>query len=172
MTSEPISTLGEGRHAASPQDKTIEVPPTSFHFDDRARLASYRRSAPRPPAAPAGALIALVVGLSVVYAEWGLYPQTYQGQSDANWALGFMILSTAGALRILMGNPGRHLASGVAILVSGLGFLVRALLITRDHSDIYAFEIICGTLLVLAAVMTLLSPALTPEPSPGPDPWG
>lgn len=172
MTSERTSTMGEGRHPASPQDKTIEVPPTSFHFDDRARLASYRRAAPRPPAAPAGALIALVVGLSVVYAEWGFYPQTYQGQSDANWALGFMILSTAGALRILMGNPDRHLASGVAILVSGLGFLVRALLITHDPPDINAFEIICGTLLVLAALMTLLSPALTLEPAPGSDPWG
>ena len=172
MTSDRISTTGEGRHAASPQDSTIEVRPTCYHFDDRARLASYRRRAPRPPAAPAGALIALLVGLSVMYAEWGLYPQTYQAQSDATWALGFMILSTAGALRILMGNPGRHLASGVAILVSGLGFLVRSLLITRDHSDTYAFEIICGTLLVLAALMTLMSPALTLEPPPGSDPWG
>ena len=172
MTSEHISTMGEGRRAAIPQDTTIEVRPTSYHFDDRARLASYRRTAARPPAAPAGALIALLVGVSVVYAEWGLYPQTYQGQSDATWALGFMILSTAGALRILMGNPGRHLPSGVAILVSGLGFLVRPLLITRDPWDTYAFEIVCGTLLVLAALMTLLSPALTTEAPPGPDPWG
>lgn len=173
MTSDRISPRGEGRHPASPQDTTIEVPATGYHFDDRARLASYRRTAPRPPAAPAGALIALLVGLSVVYAEWGFYPQTLRGQQDAMWALGFMILSTAGALRILMGNPGRHLPAGVAILVGGLGFLVRAVLFTPDTSwDIHAFEIVCGTLLVVAALMTLLSPVLTTEPSPGSDPWG
>ena len=171
MTSDRISTTGEGRHTASPQDSTIEVRPTGYHFDNRARMASYRRRAPRPPAAPAGALIALLVGLSVMYAEWGLYPQTYQAQSDATWALGFMILSTAGALHILMGNPGRHLASGVAILVSGLGFLYRAFLVTGDHGSTFAYEATCGVLLVLGALMVLFSPELEPEPPPR-DPWG
>ena len=172
MTSEHISSTAGGRHADAPQGDTIEVRPTSYHFDDRARLASYRRTAPRPPAAPAGALIALLVGLSVTYAEWALYPQNSQAQSDATWALGLMLLSTGGALRILIGNPGRHLPSGVAILISGLGLLVRPLLSTRESSAIDAFEIAAGVLLVLAALMTLLSPSLTPEQPPGADPWG
>jgi len=172
MTSEHISTGSGGRHVAARPDKTIEVPSTTSPYHDRERLASYRRTAPRPPAARAGALITLLVGLTAMYAEWDFYPQTLQGQSDANWALGFMILSTAGALRILMGNPGRHLVAGAAILVSGLGFLYRAFLVTGDPSSTFAYEITCGVLLVLGALMALLSPDLTPEPPPTSDPWG
>src|SRR6476659_6007667 len=108
MTSEHISRETEGRHVAPRPESTIEARSAAPHYHDRERLASYRRTAPRPPAARAGALITLLVGLTVLYAEWDFYPQTYQGQSDANWALGFMMLSPAGALRILMGNPGRH----------------------------------------------------------------
>ena len=170
MTHEHISSETEGRHAA-PTDSTVEVRSTASHYHDRERLASYRRTAPRPPAARAGALIVLLVGLTVVDAQWGFYPQSPQGQSNANWALGFMILSTAGALRILMGNPGRHRAAGVAILLSGLGFLYRALLVTGDLSATFAYELTCGVLLVLAALMALLSPELEPGP-PAPDPWG
>ena len=104
MTNEHISSETEGRHAAAPPDSTVEVRSTASPYHDRERLASYRRTAPRPPAARAGALIVLLVGLTVVDAQWGFYPQSPQGQSNANWALGFMILSTAGALRILMGS--------------------------------------------------------------------
>ena len=172
MTSEPISSGAEGRHVAARPDSTIEVRKAETHYHDRERLASYRRTAPLPPMARAGAAIALLVGLSVLFAEWDFYPQTLQGQSDANWALGFMILSSAGALRILTGNPGRHLAAGVAILVSGLGFLFRAFLVDEVPSDIFAYELTCGVLLVLAALMALLSPELTPEPPPASNPWG
>ena len=171
MTSEPISSGAEGRHVAARPDSTIEVRTTETHYHDRERLASYRRTAPLPPMARAGAAIALLVGLSVMFAQWDFYPQTLQGQSDANWALGFMILSSAGALRILTGNPGRHLAAGAAILVSGLGFLYRAFLVTGDHGSTFAYEATCGVLLVLGALMVLFSPELEPEPPPR-DPWG
>ena len=169
MTSEPTSATAGGQPPATRPAGTSGV--EHFHYHDKERLASYRRTAPRPPGARAGALITLLVGLSVLYAEWDFYPQSAQGQSDANWALGFMILSTAGALRILMGNPGHHVVSGAAILVSGLGFLYRAFLVTDDHSSIFVFEITCGVLLVLGALMALFSPDLEPEP-PAKDPWG
>ena len=172
MTSEHINPVPEGRHAATRPDNAVEVGPTGYHYDDRARLASYRRTAPRPPAAPAGAAIALLVCLTVMYAEWALYAQTLQGQSDATWALGFMIVSTGASLRILMGNPGRHVVSGAVILVSGVGLLFRALVVTRDSTFISAFEIASGALLVVAALMTLLSPTLEPESPPERDPWG
>src|SRR6478672_232344 len=172
MTSEHISTTGKGRHVAVRPESTVEAPSTTFHYHDRERLASYRRTAPRPPAARAGALITLLVGLTVLYAEWDFYPQTYQGQSDANWALGFMMLSTAGALRILMGNPGRHLASAAAILVSGVGFLYRAVLVSQNTTDLIVYEATCGVLLVTAALMALFSPELAPEPPPASDAWG
>jgi peptidoglycan/LPS O-acetylase OafA/YrhL len=171
MTSEHTGRTAEGRHLAARQDNEIEVPSTVFHYHDKERLASYRRTAPRPPAARAGALLTLLVGLSVMYAEWDLYGQSDQAQSDADWAIAFLIISTAGALRILMGAPGRHLVAGGAILVSGLGFLVRAFYVTDNPSAIYVFEITCGVLLVMAALMALLSPDLTPEP-PARDPWG
>ena len=172
MAIQHTSAETQGRHVAARPGSTPEVRTTETHYHDRERLASYRRTAPRPPAARAGALIALLVGLSVLYAEWGFYPQSLEGQSDADWALGFMIISTAGALRILMGNPGRHLASGAAILVGGLGFLVRAFLFAEVPSNIFAYEATCGFLLVLAALMALLSPELTAEPSSASDPWG
>ena len=171
MTSENIRRAAAGRHVAARPDSTIEAQSTASHFHDRERLASYRRTAPRPPAARAGAFIVLLVGLTVLYAEWGFYPQSSQGQSDADWALGFMMLSTVGALRVLMGNPGRHLAAGVAILVSGLGFLYRAFLVTGDSSATFAYEVTCGVLLVVAALMALFSPELYAEP-PASDPWG
>ena len=171
MTSEHISGGTGGRHVAARPDSTIEARSTAPHYHDRERLASYRRTAPRPPAARAGALITLLVGLTVLYAEWDFYPQTAQGQSDANWAVGLMILSTAGALRVLMGNPGRHLAAGAAILVSGLGFLYRAFLVTGDHGSTFGYEVTCGVLLVLGALMVLFSPELEPEPPP-PASWG
>ena len=171
MTSEHISREPRGRHVAARPDSTIEARSTGPHYHDRERLASYRRTAPRPPAARGGALITLLVGLTVLYAEWDFYPQSSQAQSDANWALGFMMLSTGGALRVLMGNPGRHLAAGVAILVSGLGFLYRAFLVTGDHGSTFAYEATCGVLLVLGALMVLFSPELEPEPPPR-DPWG
>jgi hypothetical protein len=172
MTSEHIGPRAGGRQPVARQGRTIEVPPTAFHYHDRERLASYRRTAPRPPAARAGAIITLLVGLSVLYAEWDLYPPTYQGQSDANWAIGFTIISMGGALRILVGNPGHHYIAGGGILVSGLGFLVRAFYVTRDPSATYVFEITCGVLLIVAALMALLSPELAPEPPPATDPWG
>ena len=171
MTSEHISSETGGRHVAARPDSTIEVRSTGPHYHDRERLASYRRTAPRPPAARAGALITLLVGLTVVGAEWGFYPQSAQGQSDASWALGFMMLSTAGALRILVGNPGRHLVSAGAILVSGLGFLYRAVLVTQNTTVLTWYEATCGVLLVLGALMVLFSPELEPEPPPR-DPWG
>ncbi|GAA2137755.1 hypothetical protein GCM10009844_05130 [Nocardioides koreensis] len=172
MTSEPIGKGHGGRHAAATPGKAVEVPSTTFHYHDRERLASYRRTEPYPPMARAGAWLVLLVGLSVMYAEWDLYGQSAQNQSDANWALGFMILSTAGALRILVGAPGRHLPAGVAILVSGLGFLYRAFLVTGDASAVLAYEATCGVLLVVAALMVLLSPDLTGPPPPSSDPWG
>ena len=171
MTSEHISSTAEGRHVAARPDTTTEVRTNEFHYHDRERLASYRRTAPRPPMARAGAFITLLVAATAMYAQWDLYAQSAQGQSDANWALGFLILSTAGALRILVGSPGRHVPAGAAILVSGLGFLYRAFLVTGDPSAVFAFEVTCGVLLVLAALMALLSPELTPEP-PASDPWG
>ena len=91
MTSEHISNTAEGKQVAVPQDATLEVEHPGFHYDDRARMASYRRTAPRPPAAPAGAVIALLVGVMVVYSEWSLFAQGYQSQTEADWALGFII---------------------------------------------------------------------------------
>jgi hypothetical protein len=171
MSSEHSGGMAAGRHLAAHQNSAIEVP-TVTHYHDKERLASYRRRAPRPPAARAGAFLTLLVTLSVLLAQWDLYGQSAQGQSDANWALGFTIISMGGALRILMGNPGRHLVAGGAILVSGLGFLVRAFLVTDNPSPVYVFEITCGALLVLGALMALLSPDLTPEPPPATNPWG
>ncbi|NYD40520.1 hypothetical protein [Nocardioides panaciterrulae] len=141
-----------------------------FHYDDRARLASYRRTAPRPPTAPAGAWLALVVSLTVMYAEWAFFPQDLQGQSDANWALGFMMISLAGALRILVGNPGRHLVAVAAILVAGVGFLLRAFLFTADPTWVLVYEGLCGALLLLGGLMSLAAPTLEAAPPP-PERW-
>lgn len=170
MTSEPTGATSGGRSPATRPAAATGV--ERFHYDDKERLASYRRTAPRPPAARAGALITLLVAVSVLYAEWDLYSQSYQGQSDATWALGFAIVSLGAALRILMGNPGHHYIAGGAIFACGIGFLARALLITENPSPVYVFEIACGVLLLLGALMALLSPELEPEPPPSTDPWG
>ena len=169
-----------GRHRLAPQehlpeprpDTTTEVRRELPHYSDRERIASYRRTAPRPPAAPAGAIITLLVGLAVLYAQWDLYPTTYQGQSDANWALLFMIVSTGAALRILMGNPGRHLVSVGAILVCGVGFVLRAFLIGGgEPTAVDAFEAVAGALLLLGGGLAAAWPALEVEAPPPPS-WG
>ena len=105
-----------------------------------------------------------MVTLTVLYAQWALFPQDAQGQSDADWALGFTIISMAGALRILVGNPGRHLVSVAAILVSGLGFVLRAFLVTGVPTWVLVYEGTCGVLLLLAGLMVLRSPVLEPDP--------
>lgn len=171
MTSEHIGNVAGGRHAAATPSGSMGSA-SEFHYHDRERLASYRRTEPIPPLAQAGAFLTLLVGGSVLFAEWALYPQSSQGQSDDNWALGFLILSSAGALRILVGNPGRHMPSVAAILIAGLGFLFRAFLVTADPSPVYAFEITCGVLLVAAALMAWFSPADKVEPPPATNPWG
>lgn len=145
--------------------------PAHLRYDDRTRLASYRRTAPRPPASQAGAWVVIIVGLCVVVAEWALYPQSIQGQQDANWALGFMILSTAGALRILYGNPGHHLAAAAVIIACGIGMLLRALLVGDSLTGLDGFEIGCGVLWLLGGVATLVSPMLSVE-RPRPSSWG
>ena len=155
--------------AATPATRAT---PEAFHYDDRARLASYRRTAPRPPAGQAGAWLVLLVTLTVLYAQWALFPQNARAQSDANWALGFAIISMGGALRILVGNPGRHLVSVAAILVSGVGLVLRAFLVTGGvDSWVLVYEGVCGALLLLGGLMVLRSPVLEPDP-PATDPWG
>lgn len=157
----PAQAAVERRSSAA----TPEVRRAPTYYSDRERIASYRRTAPRPPATLAGGIITLVVGLAVLNAQWALYPTTYQGQSDANWALLFMMVSTGAALRILMGNPGRHLISTAAIIACGVGFVLRGLLIGGgEPAAVDAFEVVCGALLLLGGGMAATWPALTVEP--------
>jgi len=166
LTAEPSSPP---RPTTTPATRDAETQPEvrrgPVHYDDRGRIASYRRTARRRPATQAGGIITLLVGLAVLNAQWALYPTTYQGQSDANWALLFMMVSTGAALRILVGNPGRHLFSVAAIMACGLGFVLRGLLIAGgEPAAVDAFEVVCGALLLLGGGLAAAWPALTPDP--------
>ncbi|MFC4787238.1 hypothetical protein ACT8ZV_22365 [Nocardioides sp. MAHUQ-72] len=136
---------------------------------DRRREALIRRThrAPRPPLAALGALVALVVAAFLLVAQWEIYPTGSEAQTNGLWALGFAIATAGGALRILVGQPGRHLASVVALLGSGVGLLLRALLAGHEVGATAISEEVCGGVLVACGLVALASPATSVDQLPG-----
>ncbi|NYD40515.1 hypothetical protein [Nocardioides panaciterrulae] len=135
---------------------------------DRVRLLEEysSRNAPRPPLANAAAMVAALVGLFLLVAQWGLYPIGYVSQTNANWSLGFSILCSAGALRILFGQPGRHLLSTLVILLCGVGLVLRGFLANHEIGGTVGAEVACGVLLLLSGVVALASPGKRLEDLP------
>ena len=76
------------------------------------------------------------------------------------------MLAAAAGMRILFGNPGRHLVSTALLLLSGVGLLLRAFLATHLIEGTAIAEGVCGALLLLAGVLALVSPATELEQLP------
>ena len=123
-------------------------------------------AAPRPPMANAGAVIVVLVGVFLLFAQWDLYPIGHEAQTNANWALGFAILSSAGAMRILFGQPGRHLLSTFAILLCGVGLVLRGFLAGHEIGSTAGAEVVCGGLLLFSGILALVSPGKRLEELP------
>lgn len=160
---------GEKREGIKPGEmiEDQQVRRKSYELDEvRHAATAGSHDAPHPPLANLGAILVLLVGVFLLGAQWSLYPTGYQPQTNANWALGFAMLCSAGALRILFGEPGRHLLSTAAIVLSGVGLLLRAFLATHAIEATAVAEAVCGVLLLVAGVMALVSPATELEQLP------
>ena len=136
-----------------------QVRRTSRELDER-REALLRSSheAPRPPLAQLGAIVILLVSVFLLFAQWEIYPLGQTGQDNGLRALGAAVLGGLAALRILLGQPGRHAAACGLALVAGAGLLLQAFLLDHEVSRTVVVEATCGVLVVLAAVMALVSP--------------
>ena len=141
-------------------DRDPEVRERSRELDERRReLIAASHTAPRPPLAQLGALMTLLVSVFLLVAQWEVYPMGAQSQTNGLWSLGFAILAGLGALRLLMGEPGRHLTASALILLSGAGLLLRAFLAAHETASTVAVEATCGVLLVIGGLMAFASPA-------------
>jgi drug/metabolite transporter (DMT)-like permease len=127
---------------------------------DAQREALVRRTheAPRPPMAQLGAIVVLVVSVFLLFAQWEVYPPGRTPQTNAVWSLGFAILAGLAALRILLGQPSRHLAASLLILLSGVGLLLRAFLADHVIDATAIAEGVSGALVLLGGVAALVSP--------------
>lgn len=130
------------------------------HDLDRQREELIRRTheAPRPPLAPMGAAVALLVAVFLLVAQWELYPIGKLPQTNANWSLGFAVLAGLAALRLLGAQRGRHPLAALLVVASGAGLLLRAFLASHETGSTTAAEATCGVLLVLSGLAAATSP--------------
>lgn len=143
-------------------DEDPEVRARSRALDERRRaLTSASHTAPRPPLARLGAIIVLVVALFLLVAQWELYPTGQTGQTNGLRDLGLAIVAGQAALRVLLGQPGRHLVSSMLLVLAGVALVFGAWLAAHDVTATLAAEATCGTLLVLSGAMSLGSPDTT-----------
>ena len=128
---------------------------------DARRRELLRRShgAPRPPLADLGAILVLVVAVFLLAAQWGLYPPGHTPQVHGLWSLGFAVVSAAAALRVLLGQPGRHLPSVTLLLACGVGLLLLAFLSDHVIVGTAIAEGGCGALVLVGGILALASPA-------------
>ena len=145
---------GEAHEGVAPGD-TIHDPQarrTSRELDERRReLVRESHDAPRPPLANLGAILVLTVAVFLLVAQWGLYPPGDTPQTNGLWSLGFAIVSAAAGLRIMLGQPGRHLPSVALLLVSGVGLLLRAFLADHAIAGTAIAEGVSGALVLVGA---------------------
>ena len=133
----------------------------------RRELLRQSHESPRPPLAELGAVIVLTVAVFLLAAQWGLYPTGQEPQTNGLWSLGFAIVTAAAALRILLGQPGRHPAAVVLLLGSGVGLLLRATLAGHALAATAIAEGVCGALVLVGGLMALTSPATSTGQRPG-----
>ena len=136
-----------------------QVRRTSRTLDQqREALIRQTHEAPRPPMAQLGAIVVLLVSVFLLVAQWDVYPPGKTPQTNALWSLGFAILAGLAALRILVGQPGRHLPAALLILLSGVGLLLRAFLADHVIDATAIAEGVSGALVLLGGLAALLSP--------------
>lgn len=129
---------------------------------ERRRILAARSRTPSPPWAPIGAALAIIVAAYIWVAQWTLYPIGQTGQDNALRDLGWAILAGLASIRILAGQPSRHLVATGVIGLAGTALVLEALLASHSSSVISASEGICGVTLIGAALVCSLSPARRP----------
>ena len=154
---------GDAHRGVAPGEMVHDprVQRTSREMDEQ-REALIRRSqeAPRPPMAQLGAIVVLLVCVFLLVAQWEVYPPGKTPQTNALWSLGFAILAGLAAMRILLGQPGRHLAAALLILLCGVGLVLRAFLADHVIDATAIDEGVSGALVLLGGVAALVSPDL------------
>ena len=130
------------------------------------RRTSQRRA--RPALQPLGAWLLLGGALALILAQ-GSYAHTQVGQHDATRSLLLAVIVGLAGLRIMLARrPGRF-PSGVA-LVAGLLLIAFAVFTDHDRQALVDLELVVGSCIVLAALLSLDRPreyqGAVPPPGP------
>lgn len=153
---------GETHQGVAPGDTVRDerARATSRDLDQRREaLIAASHEAPRPPLAQLGAILVLLVAVFLLVAQWKVYPLGAQSQTNGLWSLGSAIVAGLAGLRIVVGQPGRHLPSALLIVLAGGGLVPRASLATHETAATAITEGVCGVLLLLGGAIALASPA-------------
>lgn len=167
----PGQELGEVVHGdvhegVAPGDQLhdAEAERTSRELDrQREALIRATHEAPRPPMAPLGGMVLLLVAVFLLAAQWAIYPPGSTSQNNAVRSLAVAIIAAATGLRILVGRPGAHRVATVLALLAGVALVVNSFLAHHQIGDTVIAEAVCGILVVLSAAVALASP-LPAEP--------
>ncbi len=142
-------------------DDTAEA--TAARDDERRRsMISAREETGRPPLAPIGAGLLVLVSVCVLVGQWTIYPIGQTGQDNALRDLAFGIVAGLAGMRILVAHPGRHLVAAGAGLLAGLGLLLVAVLADHTVTRTLVWEVVGGGFALIGAALCLVSPGVAP----------
>ncbi len=133
--------------------------------EERKRVLSATAHTPRPALAPIGGVLLILVGASLLAAQWTLYPIGQTGQDNALRDLGLGIVAALAGLRVVVGQPGRHPVAAAAAFLSALGLLLAALLASHAATHITVTETVAGLVALLGALLCAFSPTSAERPS-------
>lgn len=111
----------------------------------------------RPPPAPLGEVLLLIVAAFLLGAQWTLYPFNQTEQDNALRDLGCGIAAALAGLRILVGRPGRHGVAVAGAVLSGLALLLAGLVATHSAPVITVVEAATGATVLMGALLCIFS---------------
>lgn len=122
------------------------------------RVLAARERTSRPPLAPIGAGLLILVGVILMFAQWALFPTGVAGQDNGLRDLIFGMIGALAGMRVLVAQPGPHPIAGGVGLVCGLILLLGAFLAGHRIGGTEVVVGMCGVFAIAGALACLLSP--------------